>query len=141
MAKRTRTVGPAPKLPDAELDVMTYLWRHGPTTVRQIREGIADIRPMAPGSVITLLKRLEAKKLVSREKAKQGKAHVYRATRPAEPTYYRLVRNMADRVFAGNSTALIATLFESRKPTADELEQLQQLVDRLRADQHEEESS
>ena len=66
------------KLPAAELDVIAFLWRHEPATVSEIRKGVAAFRPMAHGSVITLLKRLEEKKLVAIT-GKRGKAFVYAA--------------------------------------------------------------
>lgn len=135
MAKQQKTSNNKPNLPDAELDVIGYLWRHGSATARQIREGIESIRPMAHGSVLTLLKRLEIKRLVEHKKSDQGKAFIYRALRSSGPTHRQLVRKLADRVFAGSSTALVASLFESRKPTSAEIEQLQHLLDQLRKDQ------
>lgn len=122
----------AAALPDAELDVIAHLWQEGPATARQIREALAAVRPMTHGAVATLLKRLEVKKLIKRGENKQGKAFVYRASRPPDPTYRRLVRDLLDRVFAGNPTALVAAMFDSRKPTPDELNQLQQMLDDLR---------
>jgi len=119
------------KLPDAELDVMSFLWRQGPATVREIKEHLQPVRPMAHGSVVTLLKRLEAKGEVTREKCKQGKVFIYRAACSPKPTYRRLVKNLMDRVFDGDATALVASLFDSRKPNAQELDQLQALVDEL----------
>jgi BlaI family transcriptional regulator, penicillinase repressor len=123
------------KLPDAELDVMSYLWRQGPAAVRQIKEHLQPVRPMAYGSVVTLLKRLEAKGQVAREKDKQSKLFVYRATCSPKPTYRKLARNLMDRVFDGDATALVASLYDSRKPNAQELDQLQALVDELRQKQ------
>ncbi len=88
---------------------------------------------MAHGSVVTLLKRLEAKNLVSREKEKKGKAFIYKPTRRPEPTYRDLVRNLTERIFGGSPVMLVASLFESRLPTAEELKALQSLLDELRA--------
>jgi predicted transcriptional regulator len=119
-------------LPDAELDVLACLWRHGETTARQIRETMKHYRPMAHGSVMTLLGRLQEKGLVSREKGPVGKAFVYRATQRPALTYRRLVKNLLQRVFGGRSVALVASLFETQPPTPDEIRDLQQLLDRLR---------
>jgi BlaI family transcriptional regulator, penicillinase repressor len=123
------------KLPDAELDVMSFLWRQGPATVREIREHLQPTRPMAHGSVVTLLKRLEAKDQVTREKCEQSKVFVYRALSSPRPTYRKLARNLMDRVFDGDATALVASLFDARKPNAQELDQLQSLVHELRKKQ------
>ena len=69
------------KIPEAELDVLACLQRSGEATAREIGAALRGYRPMAHGSVVTLLKRLEAKSLVTKRKADAGKAFVYRPTR------------------------------------------------------------
>jgi predicted transcriptional regulator len=121
-----------PRLPDAELDVMTCLWEAGPQTARQLREALASRRPLAHASVSTLLKRLEAKGLVSREKAPAGKAYVYSAKGKPAGTHRRLVADFLDRVFAGSGVSLVASLLETRPPSNEEIDQLEQLIRDLR---------
>jgi predicted transcriptional regulator len=123
------------RLPDAELDVLACLWRRGEATASEVREMMRRYRPMAHGSVATLLSRLLAKGLVAREKASVGKAFVYQPTRQARSGYRRVVRDVVDRVFGGNSVALVASLFETRPPDAEEVHELQKLLDGLRTKQ------
>jgi predicted transcriptional regulator len=120
------------KLPEAELDVLACLQRRGEATAKEIGEALRPYRPMAHGSVVTLLKRLEAKLLVSKRKADTGKAFVYRPTRGAMATNQSLLKRIRQRVFGGDSVALVASLYESKPPTARELAELEQLLDRLR---------
>ncbi len=124
------------ELPDAELDVMGCLWQDGSLTAREIRESLEDTRPMAHASVCTLLKRLEAKELIKREKAKTGKAFVYSALVRPGKTRRKMVGDLLDRVFGGSGVDLVASLLESRPPTADEVAQLQELLDDLRQRQN-----
>jgi len=131
--KRTTSAADAKRLPDAELEVMACLWQEGPRTAREVREIMADYRPMTHGSMVTLLKRLEAKKWVEREKGPVGKAFVYRALRRPGPTHRRIVRNLVRRVFGGSGVALISTLLDSQPPTPNEMEKLEQLFQELRA--------
>lgn len=118
------------EVPGAELDILSLLWRRGPATAAELREGIAPFRPMAHASVVTLLKRLEEKKLVA-PTGKRGKAFVYAATRSPAPVYRRLVGNLLDRVFGGDPVTLVSSLFAGRTPSAEELRQLRQLLDDL----------
>ena len=119
-------------LPDAELDVLSCLWQDEPQTARQIRETLTDRRPLAHASICTLLGRLEAKGLVTRKKAPTGKAFVYRATVAPSKTKQRLARDLMDRVFGGNGVQLMASLFEGRRPSNDEIGQLESLLEQLR---------
>src|SRR6188474_994620 len=115
------------RLPDAELEVLTCLHRRGEATARDIREALWDQRPMAHGSVLTLLGRLEKRGLVSRKKGPVGKAFVYEPTRQQTMTMRPVLRRLVDRVFDGNPVDLVASLFETRPPTAKELDAIQRL--------------
>jgi len=120
------------RLPNAELEVLAALWHKGEATAGEIREHLAHRRPMAHGSVLTLLKRLSAKNLVSREKAPRGKAFVYRATRQPETIRRRILEDLTDRVFGGSRVAMIASLLDTHSPSEDELDELKELLERLR---------
>lgn len=118
--------------PDAELEVLACLWQHREATARQIREIMGDYRPMTHGSMVTLLKRLESKGLVSRHKGTVGKAFVYRPTRSARPTYRRILRDIVQRIFGGDGVEMVSTFFDTKPPTPTELDQMQQLLDQYR---------
>ncbi len=121
-------------LPDAELDVLSCLWEGKARTAREIREALAERRPLAHASICTLLGRLEAKGLVRREKAATGKAFVYRTTVPPGRTKRRLAQDLMDRAFGGNGAQLMASLFEGRRPSQEEIGQLESLLEELKAD-------
>ena len=121
-----------PSLPAAELDVLSCVLQRGKVTAREIREALAQARPMAHASVVTLLTRLEGKGLLRKEKAAQGKAFVYEATQKPGTVYRSLVGGMLDRVFGGNGLAMAHSLFETKPPNAQEIDQLQALLDRMR---------
>lgn len=121
------------KLPEAELEVLASLSRTGEATARHLRELLEESRPMAHGSILTLLGRLEGKKLVAKRKADSGKAFVYRATASGIAILIPVTRNFLNRVFGGSSVNFVASLLESKPPTADEIDELQKLLDDLRA--------
>ena len=122
-------------LPGAELEVMACLWQKGEATARHIREEMAPYRPMTHGALVTLLKRLEAKGLVRKKKGDFGKAFVFRAAHAPEPVYRKIMRDLHERVFGGSGVAMFASLFETRPPSAEEVDELQQLLDDLRRQQ------
>jgi BlaI family transcriptional regulator, penicillinase repressor len=120
------------KIPPAELEVLACLQRLREATAREIREAMHGYRPMAHGSVVTLLKRLELKSLVTKRKGSAGKAFLYRPTRGMKPTYQDLLKRIRQRIFGGDSVALVASLYESRPPTEAELRELERLLARLK---------
>ena len=121
-------MSPESRLPDAEMDVLGCVYRRGEATAREIREDLAAERPMAHGSVLTLLKRLEQRNLVTRRKGDVGKAFVYAATRKQSTTVRPVLKRLVNGVFGGNAVALVASLFETRPPTASELAEIEALL-------------
>ena len=120
------------KLPDAERDVLVCLNRLNEGTVKQLREALQPIRAMEAASVLTLLKRLEAKGLVSKRKAERGKAFVFFPTEESSKACRSLMSELFQRVFGGDTMAFMSSFFETKKPTAAEIQQMQDLLNELR---------
>lgn len=119
-------------LPAAELEVLACLWQKRRATARELRETMEDYRPMTHGAIATLLRRLENKGLVSKSRGPVGKAFVYRSTRAPGPTYRRIMRDLCQRIFGGSGVTMVASLLETGRPTLEELDELQRLLDDLR---------
>lgn len=120
-------------MPDAERDVLSALCRAKDSTAAALRDALEPIRPMAHGSILTLLGRLEAKGLVRRRKGDAGKAFVYRPTAAGRAMFQPVVRKILDHVFGGDRVHFVASLLEAKPPDAQEIESLQRLLDDLRA--------
>ena len=127
MAKSKKTI------PDAERDVLMTLDRLGEATVREICDAIESIRKLTPSSVTTLLKRLEARKLVTRKKADTGKAFVFKATSKSNSACRELLKDLFQHAFGGDTMTFMQSFFETKKPNAREIEQLQELLEELKA--------
>ena len=121
------------KIPDAERDVLACLVQLENATVKQLRDALHKVRPMQPASVLTLLNRLEARRLVTKRKASQGKAFVFRPTKNSARAWRQPLKDLFQQAFGGDTMAFMASFFETRKPTAAEIDQLQQLLDELKS--------
>lgn len=121
------------RLPEAEQDVLGVLYDLGEATAREIRERLEPRRPLAHASVVTLLNRLEEKRLVKRRPSERGKAFLFAPTRERTRTFGPMLSRLAKRVFHGDQVALVASLYESRPPDAAEIERLETLLEDWRA--------
>jgi len=119
-------------VPEAEADVLSVLFSAGEATAAEVRLALSKRRPLAHGSVVTLLRRLESRDLVRRRKAETGKAFVYRPTRSPGRTFGPALARLLHRAFGGRTPELVASLFETRRPTDGELDDLQALVERFK---------
>ncbi len=117
------------RIPDAEADVLGFLYRAGEATAREVRDALARQRPMAHGTTLTLLSRLEARGLVRRRKGNVGKAFLFSPARDHGSTFGAQASRLVSRAFGGKPVALIASLFETRRPTDAELDEIEALLD------------
>lgn len=113
---------------DSELQVLEVLWEHGPGTVRQVNDRLAH---WAYTTVQTLLTRLEKKGYVVCDRT--GFAHVFRHQVSRDGLLRRKLNDLVEQLADGVATPLVLALVEDHKFSADDIEQLHQLVDRLAA--------
>src|SRR5262245_35226753 len=101
---------------DRELDVMNVLWRHGPSTVTDVRRHLDD--SLAYTTVLTVLRILEDKGHVGHEEA--GKAHRYFAKVEETDARSTALSRLVDRVFGGSAELLLTQLVADRKLRSEE---------------------
>ena len=95
-------------LPPLELECMKVLWRLGEASVREIREQLAGVRPLAYTTVETIMDRLTRKAAVSRQKV--GKAHRYTPRYAKAEAREKAVHALVEHFFGGSREALRAHL-------------------------------
>ena len=111
-------------LGDRELDVMGVLWDLGSGTVSEVRDRLpADL---AYTTVLTILRNLEAKELVTH--TSEGKAHRYVPKVARRAARRSALTRIVDKLFHGSPEQLIAQLVEDEDLSADDLKRLRALL-------------
>ena len=120
------------RIPDSELAVLKTLWQLGGRgTAKQIREKLKPARDHA--TVSTLLRRLESRKFLKREKSKAGREYIYIAIAKPEKTRKELVKNLLHRAFDGSGIEMVQALFQTKPPSAEEIGELEELLKELKS--------
>lgn len=123
MAKR-------PPLAKSELEVARIVWNLGGATVRQVLEALPQQRNLDFKTVQTYLRRLKAKGYLRTRR--EGRSHVYvPCVRPRE-VVREVVEDFVDRLFDGEALPLFQHLIHDRGLSEEEIQQLQETLDRLR---------
>src|ERR1700722_14827399 len=118
----------APARPtDAELEILTVLWTHGPSTVRDVHEQINLRRPTQYTTVLKQLQIMAAKNLVQRDE--KQRAHVYKAAKPREWTQSQLAGDLLQRAFDGSARSMLMGALSARRASRNELAEIRQLLD------------
>ena len=105
---------------------MKIVWQKGPVTVRDVFETLLEQRKIAYTTVMTMMRVLERKGYVKAKR--EGRAFVYRPTRPERQVLRSMVREFVDRVFNGSARPLLVHLMEDRRLSPKELEELERLI-------------
>jgi predicted transcriptional regulator len=108
-----------------ELDIMSVLWGHGPSTVAEVLEELED--ELAYNTVLTMLKVMEGKGYVSR--SREGRADRYAPEVEREAAGDSALGRVTDRLFGGSPEELLLRLVDS-DVDPDELRRMRDLLDR-----------
>jgi BlaI family transcriptional regulator, penicillinase repressor len=116
---------------ESELEILQILWTKGLATVREVHEELAKSKDVGYTTTLKLMQIMHEKTLVKRDDSMR--THVYQAAVNKEKTQKHLLGKMIDSLFGGSSTQLvIQALGEKKNASADEIAQIQALLDNLK---------
>ena len=112
---------------DTELDILRVLWQRGPSTVREVRETMNEMKPTGYTTVLKMLQIMTDKGLVRRDE--RQRAHVYQAKLAQEQTQRQMVTDLLERVFDGSATSLVMQALATKKKASDkELAEIRKMI-------------
>jgi predicted transcriptional regulator len=115
-----------PPLPTgAELDILSVLWRLGPSTVREVHEALNKV-----SGYTTTLKQMQVmfeKGLVTR--SERFRSHVYEAVVPKEQTQQQLAGDLLARAFAGSARELMLGALSAKPASKEELSEIRRMIE------------
>lgn len=118
---------PSVHLGNLQLAIMRVLWSHGESTVTDVHKSLEPSHGLAPTTIATMLKKMEAKGVV--EHRSEGRRFVYRPTVTEETVTRSMVADLKDRLFGGSAAALAAHLLEDHEVDGSDLLELRRLIE------------
>lgn len=119
-------------LSEAEWKVMSKLWENEPITIMQLTAALKDETGWDKSTVITLLKRMEAKKAVAYVQEKRAKQ--YYSILKREDAELAETRSFLKRIYHGSIRLMINSLIEQKAISNDELQELQDILNQAERD-------
>jgi BlaI family penicillinase repressor len=113
---------------DLQRAILDLLWAAGPATADEVRAGLLPKHQLKDSSVRTLLRRLEARGLVTHEVG--GKAFIYKARVRPHRMAARAVRQIIERFCGGSVEQFLTGMVDEKVLTLEEIEQLARKVRR-----------
>ena len=118
-----------PRPTPAELEILRVLWDRGPSTVREVHEGLDRQRATGYTTVLKLLQIMAEKGIVTRDETER--AHVYAARVPEADTQRQLVGDLLDRAFGGSALKLVLHALAARKASPAEIARIRRMLDEI----------
>ena len=116
-----------PKPTPAELEMLSALWQHGPSTARQVHEAVAASRPdLAYATVLRQLQVMHTKGLLTRDES--SRAHVYAPAQAKDSLQTNLLKDLIRKAFSGSGKDLVLAALRGHV-TKEERAEIQQLLD------------
>jgi len=112
---------------DAEIGILTVLWRCGPSTVREVHEALG--KGTGYTSTLKQMQLMFEKGLVLR--SERYRSHLYEAALSKEEAHARFAGDLMNRVFEGSSRSLVLGALTAQRASAEELAEISRMLDRF----------
>ena len=119
-----------PEPTERELEILKILWDHGEATVRTVYEEMSQSAPIVQNTVQAFLRTMESKQLVKHRV--EGRSFIYSPTMKRDQANKKMMSRILNRVFDGAIDQLVQSAFAARKPTDEELKQLEAMIKDVR---------
>ena len=114
---------------EAELEILSILWRRGPSTVRNVHEILQNDRTTSMTTTLKILQVMTEKGLASRS---NSRPQLYNAAKPQAKTQSGLLKQLVRRAFDGSVRKLMLRAVEESTLSNEELSEIQKLIDARR---------
>jgi BlaI family penicillinase repressor len=115
---------------ESELEILQVLWEKNMASVRDVHEELAKLKDVGYTTTLKLMQIMHEKGLVKRDDS--VKTHIYQASVSREKTQKHMLGKMIDTLFGGSPTQLVMQALGNHKASANELEEIQKLIDNLK---------
>ena len=114
---------------EVELQILRILWDDGPSIVRHIHDSLQEFKQTTYSTTVKMLSVMLDKGLLKRDD--DAKPQIYRPASPQQRTQKRMLGDLIDKVYDGSSAVLMMHALSSKKATAEELQQIRDLLDQM----------
>ncbi|MBX3112389.1 MAG: BlaI/MecI/CopY family transcriptional regulator [Fimbriimonadaceae bacterium] len=111
---------------NAEMEVLQVLWKHGPSTVREVNDEIAKTRNVGYTTTLKVMQIMVDKESLRRDES--GKAHVYSPAESTKVAKTAILADVIERVFDGSAADLVLHALGGQRATTQELAEIKALI-------------
>ena len=114
---------------ESELEILSILWKNGPSTVRFVNDEMKLNRNVGYTTTLKLMQIMTEKGMVEREM--DGRTHIYHAVARQEDTQVRMLDRLLDIAFGGSASKLVLQALGNHETSDEELKEIKELIQKL----------
>lgn len=115
---------------ESELDILRFLWQHQEASVREVHEEFIATKDVGYTTTLKLMQIMHEKGLVIRDD--KSKVHIYKPNVSQEKTQKQFLPKFINTLFSGSATKLVMQTLGNHKPSAEEIEEIQTMLNQLK---------
>ena len=120
------------QLSNYEWKIMNLIWEEEPRTITQLTKALTDETGWSKHTVITYLKRLEAKGAVRYEEGERAK--LFFADISRKDAQLQEIDSFLNKAFSGSLGLMIKTMIKDEKLSEEEIEELEDMLKRAKGE-------
>lgn len=117
-----------PKPTEGELELLQVMWERGPSTVREIHDGLNG-RGTGYTTTLKVMQKMMRKGLVRRDES--TRSHIYAPVLKAEQTQRQLASDLVQKGFGGSAARLVVAALSAKRASKGELKEIRRLLDEM----------
>ena len=118
---------------DAELAILEVLWERGPSPVRKVHLVLNARRQRAYTTTLKQMQVMTGKGLLIRDESRRPQ--IYSPAQEDHQTQQQLLDHLIEGAFGGSARRLVMQALRSRNVSAEELSQIERLLEKLEGTQ------
>jgi len=114
---------------ESELEILSILWKNGPSTVRLVNEEMSRNKNIGYTTTLKLMQIMTEKGMV--ERVMEGRTHIYHVIARQEDAQVRMLDRLLETAFGGSASKLVLQALGNHKTSEIELREIKALIKKL----------
>lgn len=114
---------------EAELDILSILWKKGPSTVREVNDELNSKKNVGYTTTLKIMQIMTEKGVLAR--SLDGRTHIYSPKLLQEDIQSRLMNRLLETAFGGSAKKLIMQALGSHNASSEELMEIKEMIQKI----------
>ena len=114
---------------EAELEILSVLWKNGPSTVRTVNDELSGRKHVGYTTTLKLMQIMLEKGVLDR--SLDGRTHIYSPVITEEDVQKRLVNRLLETAFRGSAKQLILQALGNHRASSEELVEIKEMIKKM----------